>query len=233
MVQPEDHNKSQRGNMYHIEKIGITCAIILVVLAHHSVLQEDRGSADLREPHSPTDRHISVLSWNVNRGMPRARKTVQAIKKINADMVFLQETHERWEEGLRPALSPQYEYVKFLHGRGAGGQAIFSRYPFREVDRVNTRRGWFPTWINKFQTPIGMIQVASVHLRPPLDEEGGVTASSLSEAPDIRQEEVRALAGRIGQAPTLVVGDFNEEIDGERRVLASQGAQPDQCRIRI
>jgi endonuclease/exonuclease/phosphatase family metal-dependent hydrolase len=76
--------------------------------------------------------------------------------------------------------------------------------------------GWFPGWIVKAKTPVGVVQVVNVHLRPPLSERGSVTPSAYFGTGSIRREEVRLLSEKLDAgAATLVVGDFNENDSGK------------------
>lgn len=169
--------------------------------------------------------HARVMTYNVNYGGPGADLAVEAIRESGADLVCLQETNGRWESLLRATLSEQYPHMLFRHEPMAGGMAVLSRQELREVAYVLPEGGWFPGWVLEAQTPAGPVQVVAVHLHPPLNERGSVSASAYFTTQDIRRGEIQAIWGHVQPGrPTLVMGDFNEPDNGAAvRYLQEQG----------
>jgi endonuclease/exonuclease/phosphatase family metal-dependent hydrolase len=154
---------------------------------------------------------FTVVTYNVNFGMPSAEEAVRALAEIDADIVCLQETTPEWERLLRGRLGGRYPHVQFRHWPGAGGQAVLARRPFRSVSWRKPTAGWFPGWIVRADTPAGEVQVLNVHLRPSLAEGGRVSLGAYLDTPQVRRQEIRELvAGLDANLPALVVGDFNE-----------------------
>ena len=116
--------------------------------------------------------NLRMMTYNVNFGGAAIDLAVAAIAEADADLVCLQETTPAWEQELRGALAGIYPRMEFRHSGGAGGQAILSKYELQEVAYVRETPGWFPGWIIKAKTPVGVVQVVNVHLRPPLSERG-------------------------------------------------------------
>jgi len=162
-----------------------------------------------REP-EPGEPFVRILSWNVNYGLAGDPQAIAAIRASEADLVFLQETTPEWEAALRGELADAYPCMAFREGPGAGGQAVLSRWPFAEADFLPPVHGWFPAWRLRLETPLGAVQALQVHLRPPLDEDGGFLSAYVS-TPPVREAELRDFAATLEpHLPTLVVGDFNE-----------------------
>ena len=123
-----------------------------------------------RPAEAPTGPTLSVLTYNVNFGMPGAEQAVAAIAEADADVVCLQETTPEWQRWIRRRLGGRYPHRRFRHWPGAGGQAVLAKAPFKEVSYRKPKAGWFPGWIVEADTPIGAVQVLNVHLRPPLGD---------------------------------------------------------------
>src|SRR5262245_13466833 len=79
---------------------------------------------------------IRVMTYNVNFGIPGDAPTVEAIAAGRADVVFLQETTEEWEEALRAELAATYPRMFFRHWGGAGGLGVLSRLPLRTTEMI-------------------------------------------------------------------------------------------------
>ena len=165
---------------------------------------------------SPVRPHFSVLTYNVNWGCPRPDLAVSAIRDADADVVCLQETTPAWERHLSDGLSGVYPQMTFKDAQGAGGMAILSKLPFREVYYGRSAVGWFPAWIVAAGTPAGTVQLVNVHLRPPLGEGGKVSAGAYLHSRDVRREEIEEASGHVEPGlATIFLGDFNENDDGQ------------------
>jgi endonuclease/exonuclease/phosphatase (EEP) superfamily protein YafD len=168
--------------------------------------------------------HVTVLTYNVNFGIPGEPGVLETIRRAGADLVLLQETTPEWEETLRAGLGAVYPWMEFHHDRGAGGLAVLSRQPFEVKEYLPAPSGWFPAARLVARSPLGPLQVLNVHLRPPFaGGEGYVSGYIRSRA--IRQSEIAAFHARLDpRLPTLVVGDFNEDEGGRAvRFLAGRG----------
>jgi len=168
-----------------------------------------------RPARAPVGPHFSVLSYNVNWGMPRADLTVAAIIGADADIVCLQETTPDWQWYLTDALGQRYPHMEFRHYGGAGGMAFLSKRPFATQAYVKPKAGWFPAWIVTVHTPLGRVQVCNLHLRPSLSDRGSVSLSSYINTKDIRRKEIEAAWEHLDpDRPAVVVGDLNESDSG-------------------
>ncbi len=166
---------------------------------------EDPVPATGRVRGAASDDALWVLTYNVNFERP-SDATVAAIEEADADLVFLQETHEDWERAIRARLEARYPHLAFHHAPNEGGMAILSRHPFRERRHEIARGGAFPGWRGAVQTPLGELDVLHVHLHPPL-EDGSLVVGYFTTS-DHRSRELLHHVG--GGVPDLVLGDFNE-----------------------
>ncbi|HUX00759.1 MAG TPA: endonuclease/exonuclease/phosphatase family protein [Phycisphaerae bacterium] len=169
---------------------------------------------------------LAVMTFNVNFGLAGDSGTLAAVRGAGADAVFLQETTPLWESAIRRELSDAYPYMEFRHCRGAGGMAVLSRRPFQVRDYVPSPSGWFPAMRVVLQSPLGPVQALQVHLHPPVSERGSVASGYLTTGP-VRKREIEAFLERLEPGmPTLVLGDFNENYDGQAAgVLYERGIQ--------
>jgi len=159
----------------------------------------------------PAAPQIRVMSYNVNCGGPRMASTIAAIRDSRADIVALQEITEPWERAIRKDLSAQYPHMIFRrHLFPAGGLAVLSRWPISQWACVQPLGGWFPALIVEGQTPLGEIQLAVVHLHPPVGSKEGSR-----HVRNVRRDEIKSLLTHVrANQPTVILGDFNEDHDG-------------------
>jgi endonuclease/exonuclease/phosphatase (EEP) superfamily protein YafD len=189
------------------------------------------SSAPLRAARAPARNQptLSVMTYNVNYGLAGNESTLDAIDDQQADFVLLQETTPAWEAFLRERFHGRYEFVAFRHCCGAGGLAVLSRFPFRELAYLAPPEGgWFPAWSLELDAPIGRVQVMNVHLRPRIGDSGpnvsGVISGMIS-TPPIRRREISAYFMHVRpNVPALIAGDFNEaEDESALEYLEEQG----------
>lgn len=194
----------------------LTCSATLALAS----CAADKRTARAPDPSTPT---LSLLSYNVNYGLAGDRLTVEAIRRADADVAFLQETNEAWERALREELAEEYPHMAFRHCCGAGGLAVLSRHRFRAEDPIAPPEGgWFPAWPVVVETRVGPVRVLNVHLRPAVSESGSVVSGYFSTPPVRRAEIERYFAHLDRSLPTVVLGDFNEGSGGDAVVFLEQ-----------
>lgn len=185
------------------------------------------GCATARQPRepSPDKPHLRVMTYNVNYGLAGEPTTLAAIAKGGADLVVLEETTPAWEALIRRTLADAYPHMAFRHCCGAGGLAVLSKYPIRSQKYLTPPQGgWFPGWRFVADTPLGPVQVLGVHLRPPVSE-GGSVVSGYFTTSSVRRDQISDYWSTLDPAlPTLVMGDFNEDVDGDAvQFLSAKG----------
>lgn len=154
------------------------------------------------------DGGLWVLTYNVNFERP-SEETVAAIVDADADLVFLQETHEGWRAMLDEALGERYPHALYRHADAEGGLAVLSRYPLLQRAHGRAPGAPFPAWSGTVETPLGELLVLHVHLHPPLDEEGSLLTGYFTTS-EARLDELAHHIESLEAPPDLVLGDFNE-----------------------
>ena len=124
---------------------------------------------------SPEQSHLKVVTYNVNWGFANPENVVNFLTEAGTDIVCLQETHRQWETALKARLKQRYPHCVFKEWGAAGGIAIMSRYELKNVTFIEPTAGWFPALLADVQTPIGLVQILNVHLRPPLSDRGSAS----------------------------------------------------------
>lgn len=175
-------------------------------------------------PRAPTPGvpHITITSFNVNLDRHDDRATVEAIGATDADVVCLQEVNAGWRDALRTHWHAEYPFMAF-EGDASGGLAVLSRYPFVDRGVHVALEDWHPAWHIEVDSPVGPVQVLQVHLRPPYSRREGVAGLI-----DVDEDHLTEIDGYSAQCadevPTVVLGDFNEGVDGSAvRRLESAG----------
>jgi endonuclease/exonuclease/phosphatase family metal-dependent hydrolase len=162
--------------------------------------------------------NLRLMTFNAHyESAPEA--SADAITKVDADVICLQESTKAWEEYARTQLGQRYPHAIFHHETYAGGSAILSRYPMTELLYEMPPMSWFHGLGVKIKTDIGDVKLLNIHLRPGASGQGGLTYLNYFRLPKIHPQEVdhlyKRMSGLGGDAPLIVMGDFNESDDGK------------------
>jgi endonuclease/exonuclease/phosphatase family metal-dependent hydrolase len=182
-------------------------------------------SATQKPDFAPQQPHIKIVTYNVNWGFLHPDKVARYLSVENADVVCLQETHRYWKESLNKKLNRQYPYGKFREWGNAGGIAIISKYELYDANLIEPNDTWFPAFYARAKTPIGIIQILTVHLKPPLSAEGKLSATAYLKTSDEHIAEIEWFLRQTDpNQPMIILGDFNEnEKDKAIRRLIKTG----------
>lgn len=171
-------------------------------------------------------RALRVVSYNVNFGLDGDAAGVEAIARVDPDVVFLQETTPAWQHALVAGLGARLPHHRFDPSDSwpAGGLGVMSRFAIVSAETLPSAGGPFFASRVVLATLDGPVQVLHVHLRPPMSDGGSWVIGYFST----RDDRVREITGHhqalAPGLPTLVVGDFNEEGDGGAvRFLTERG----------
>lgn len=157
-----------------------------------------------------------VATFNVNFAIPEDEATVRAAQSLDADVILLQETNPAWERALAPWVQANALHARYWHSEQwpAGGAAVISRWPLRDVRSVDSAVGWFQAHRFMIDHRCGAIEWVNVHLQPPITN--GSPVRGWFDAPARHEREMAALFERLvtreGRA-LIVAGDFNEPED--------------------
>lgn len=177
-------------------------------------------------PRPPSDGapHFTVMSYNIELGAQDEASTLDSIGRIGADIVCLQEVTPAAEAALRTIYAEEYPYQLFQARGGAGGLAVLSHFPLTDGGLRLAPEGWHPAWHIEVDTAGGPLQLLNVHLRSLFSADSGPVDSFLSAEEDHLREIRDFVAGCDEDEPTIVLGDFNEGIDGRAvRFLEESG----------
>eukprot|EP01135_Chromosphaera_perkinsii_P005732 Nk52_evm32s359 gene=Nk52_evmTU32s359 len=195
------------------------------------------GQQSVESNVSYLEEDLRILTYNVNWGLCRVPVETQktggvcrAIRKSQACIVCLQETHPGWEEFLTEKVGDLYPYRNFKHhintsatrhdvdGSHAGGMAILSRFPFKDVfyGQPSVEGSFFPLHIVAIELPHGeVLHCINMHLRPPISHEQKFSVRAYFSTSGVRKEEIQFALSKLGPGTTKVIvcGDFNEGHD--------------------
>ena len=124
------------------------------------------------------------------------------LEKQSADILVLSEFTPRWRKNLR-LLERTYPYFALRTRWNQWGIAVYSMYPFEDVEDLDLGDNQSSHLRILLQLPGGRAEVYAVHLASP---------TSLRQAAQ-RNTQLRRLAARVAAAdpalPKIAVGDFN------------------------
>jgi vancomycin resistance protein VanJ len=174
------------------------------------------GEPPLR-PRAPSEGapHFTVMSYNIELGAAGESETLEAIGSVDADIVCLQEVTPSAEVVLRADYAEQYPFQLFKSKGGAGGLAALSRFPLVDLGLRAAPQGWHPSWHLEVASPAGPIQLLNVHLRSLFSGDSNpVTSFFRTDSDHLQQIELFSNECEA-DVPTIALGDFNEDVDGE------------------
>jgi endonuclease/exonuclease/phosphatase family metal-dependent hydrolase len=172
---------------------------------------------------------FSVATWNVSHDNTNLAEMAAMIRKMDADLVCLQEPTAAAERMIRNELNRTYAYVHFSSGgQYADGFGMLSKFPFTRTNFLAAKHGLFGAWIAAVNVGGRNVQIANLHLCPPDTRRlqsllGAPKMFEESDALHLREIEPvwRSLA--IGTT-TIVLGDFNDFASSSvARFLSSRG----------
>ena len=169
------------------------------------------------EPRDPTPGtfNLTIQSYNVEFEHYGDPATVATVGSNNADVISLQEVTPEWEDVLRSEYADTYGYMLFYSAPNSGGLAVLSRFPIVDLGFHPGPNDWHPAWHVGVETPAGPMQLLNVHLRSPLTGRDSALDAFLETNEDHRLSIEQFREECDGDLPTVVLGDFNEGVDGE------------------
>ncbi|CAN5227414.1 hypothetical protein BH10PSE19_BH10PSE19_20890 [soil metagenome] len=165
---------------------------------------------------------LRIASYNMNWGEPEWRlnnpiATLLAIKRVNADVIFLQETSIYWERLIHAYLGNMYKYHEFNHFYLERGTGILSKYPLHIEKYIGSLSGWYPARYGYVSTPLGKISYLGIYCLPTLHNKQDIKLPyySILSAGAIRVKDAENYFPYLNHGlPTIIAGDFNEYEDG-------------------
>ena len=149
----------------------------------------------------PDGNSISVLNINVFQDNRDFDRTLDLVRRTNADVVLFLETDEAWARALTPLLR-QYRHVESVPISNTYGMILMSHWPMSSRVRYRMQPD-IPSIDASIIMPSGeQIDLYALHPEPPLpgDDSGERDAELVMAGRDVRN------SGRAA----LVVGDLND-----------------------
>jgi endonuclease/exonuclease/phosphatase (EEP) superfamily protein YafD len=154
-----------------------------------------------KEPRPPeVSRSYRSLLMNVNTESGSPDKVAQAIKRIDPDIMVLEEINNQWLSVLSVPLRA-YPYSQTMPREDNFGIALYSKHPFIRSEIRQVGEADIPSVVAELELPDGRLTVIATHPLPP----GGAEYSRL------RNDQLARLPGLVKQArsPVLMLGDLN------------------------
>jgi endonuclease/exonuclease/phosphatase (EEP) superfamily protein YafD len=161
------------------------------------------------EPAGPPVADLRVLTSNVEFGQGTGA-LVDAVRREEPDLVFVQECEYRCAATLRRELAGTHPHRQAVEGGGSAGSVILSRFPLTARDAVPGTMGMPGAVADVDGHPV-RLQLA--HPMPPLPDQVGLWQRELGR--------LREAAAADRDTPTVLAGDFNASQDHAtfRRIL--------------
>lgn len=159
---------------------------------------------------------LKIASYNINFGNPHLSAVVDSIRKVDPDVVCLEETTRESEALLTRTFGNDYPHIRFQGHRGEYGAerfGILSRLPVNSYEFVAPEHGLFGFFIADAQFNSRPIRIIAVHLQPILfPNDPGVrdVLSAIGAVEKMHRAEIDAVVEHVKKdVPTIVAGDFN------------------------
>lgn len=111
---------------------------------------------------------ITILHVNLNKVENNFKELIAKIKSNNIDIISFQELTPTWHQVIQKEFKDIYPYLSFDPHIDLQGQALISKYRFSKLEETKYQNnGYFNYRINALGKEIN---IASVHLYPPLDK---------------------------------------------------------------
>ena len=160
---------------------------------------------------------LRIATYNINFANRRLDAVVDAIRRADADVVWLQETNDESAAVLRREFAGRYPHIRFygsVRPYAAGGFALLSAFPLKREKFMPAEHGLFGICTVEVQCGRREIQMLCVHLQPVLIPRGGGSVLSVLQAFEAaeqthRRETAEVLRHVRQDVPVAIVGDFN------------------------
>jgi len=167
------------------------------------------------EPATPGAPNFTVMSYNIEFHSAGEPKTLDAIGAQQMDIVAMQEVTFDMQALIQARYADLYPYQLYYAATGTAGLGVLSRYPLTDDGLRPGPHGWHPAWHVRVDVPGVPVELLDVHLRSLLTGEHGALRSIL-DTPSDHLAEIQGFTTDFESGiSNLVLGDFNEDSDGE------------------
>lgn len=152
------------------KKIKIICGILLILLTLDFLIVNinyERGRyLDYLQSTEFINNEITLLTYNLYFKNRNPLASIKEIKKVNPDLLIVQELTPKWKEIIKSNLT-EYKHKSIKPLRGTHGLGIYSKYPIKDVKFINNSKGLPIAQIAVIQIKKDQIELCNVHLVSP------------------------------------------------------------------
>lgn len=170
------------------------CAGLCLFLKHSS-------NATIARPTQTNEEIVKVAHFNIAASNEDIKETITSILTTDADLISIQEVTPDWHEILQESLAKKYPYSNAIVRFDPFGIAVYSKYPFQNLDTLVYEGIPNLTGTIKTEGKGKSIHFISAHTTPPL-------FSSAYDKMKIQLDMIGEYAKKI-DAPVITLGDFH------------------------
>lgn len=177
-------------------------------------------------PDAGGDADLRVVTYNTYVGTPDSSHVVDLVRRVQPDVLLLQEVFPPREEQLRTQLAELGLSGEVIQSPGVGGVGVYSRHPISEVRPIEVASGRSrSTAVFHLDVDGRPLQVVPVHLISPCPTCGTSIVERLELEGDVRLAEMGSVIAALDpDVPAIVGGDFNStDRSGPYRALVAAG----------
>ncbi|MFN3308309.1 MAG: endonuclease/exonuclease/phosphatase family protein [Anaerolineales bacterium] len=177
-----------------------------LVLLNSGVFFALWGRAFLPKPSKPIQPELSFLTYNVLGWNEEVTAQVETIRRIDADVVFLQELNPELASLLETQLAKQYPYRLLDAQVGVNGMGTLSKFPIERAGSVPPL-GWVgePQWL-RLQWTSCPIEMINLHMAPT----NFFAAEHINQTNALRQAQAQWIVAQIAPDQAFIIaGDTN------------------------
>jgi endonuclease/exonuclease/phosphatase (EEP) superfamily protein YafD len=159
---------------------------------------------------------LRVVTFNLHCRNPHYDQILEALKAVDADVLFLQETTVESERFLAGQLNASYPYFYATGHLGRfteEGLAFASKIPLRDVTFSPPDKGFFGFFSATCRVGETSVKLINVHLTPfVIRHESGImrVLAEIQRTEDSHAAEIDAVSKKFNvEQPVIVAGDFN------------------------
>jgi endonuclease/exonuclease/phosphatase (EEP) superfamily protein YafD len=143
---------------------------------------------------------VRLFQANVLKINRNYQAVPDAVEQSNADIVVLQEVTDEWSEHIKE-LSTKFPYFAIEPRQGGAGLAMFSRYPFADLERLKLDDTDHLAMLGRVKINDGLLTVLSMHPTTP------ITPTKFKNR-NRQFSEAAELLKKI-EGPRVLIGDLN------------------------
>ena len=160
---------------------------------------KNSANTTLLLPAQTKEEIVEIVHFNMSSSNEDLNTSVGTILETDADFISVQDVTPEWKYLLNETLGKKYPYYSSIERLDPYGLAIFSKYPFIELDTFMT--GQIPNLEGKIEVNQTEFRFIAGHTTPPL-------FSTAYSAMQKQMSEFGERAAKIKE-PLLMMGNFN------------------------